>query len=134
MIFICIHLDYSSGGDTHPKELATVNKIGERFENVIYRKNHTEMAIKWVIQTNTDKDTQKKQKNVCLEWSLYSTGLWKIHVQSSEELGAAGSQEPWAAPDENTQVFNCSSDITEWHSQPVPLPDQPSIHYPIWKG
>lgn len=46
MIFICVHLDYSSGGDTHLKELATVNKIGERFENVIYRRNHTEMTIK----------------------------------------------------------------------------------------
>lgn len=40
------------------------------------------------------------------------------------QRGAAGSQEPWAAADENTREFNSSSDITEWPSQPVPLPDQ----------
>lgn len=36
-----------------------------------------------------------------------------VENSRSGELGAAGSQEPWAAPDENTGVFNCSSDITE---------------------
>lgn len=48
MIFIYVHLGYSSGGDTQLKELATVNTIGERFEIVIYRRNHTEMTIKMI--------------------------------------------------------------------------------------
>lgn len=48
MIFIYVHLGYSSGGDTQLKELAMVNTIGERFEIVIYRRNHTEMTIKMI--------------------------------------------------------------------------------------
>lgn len=48
MIFICAHLGYSSGEDTQLKELAMVNKIGERFEIVIYRRNHAEMTIKMI--------------------------------------------------------------------------------------
>lgn len=50
------------------------------------------------------------------------------------EQEAGSCWEPWAAPDENTGVFNYLSDITEWHSQPLPFPDQPSIDYPIQKS
>lgn len=45
----------------------------------------------------------------------------------SEELGAAGSWEPWTAPNENTPMFNYSSDVTERHSQPLPVPDEQRI-------
>lgn len=69
-----------------------------------------------------DKDTQKKQRNLCLEWTFYSTGLWKMHVHGSEELGAAGSWEPWAAPDENIGCLTIhltlqSGTVSHCHSQ-----------------
>lgn len=43
------------------------------------------------------------------------------------EQGAAGSWEPWTAPEENTPMFNYSSDVTEQHRQPLPFPDKKRI-------
>ena len=44
-----------------------------------------------------------------------------------EGAGSCWQWEPWTAPDENTPMFNYSSDITERHSQPLPFPDKQRI-------
>lgn len=47
-VMIFIRVRYISGGVTQHKELAIVNKTGERSDTVIYRRNHTEITVEMI--------------------------------------------------------------------------------------